>query len=161
MSHTVKKYITLNFDALALRVMARRYVIPDNLYVIILISFQVLKYEDELMSLLHLLHSKALSKRGFSWTGKLLSSLMLTLTHTYPLENKFINPKEWSSEGRPLPSTVMSIKFTLQSQTSGEIIISTGANYLALTRLRSVTIFRQSRYLTRLSYHGMFQMTQS
>ncbi|KAF8168284.1 hypothetical protein B0H34DRAFT_792908 [Crassisporium funariophilum] len=58
----------------------------------------ILKYEDELMSLLHLLHEKALSKRGYSWTGKLLSSLLLTLTHTYPLENKFTNPEEWSSE---------------------------------------------------------------
>lgn len=60
---------------------------------------QVLKYENELMSLIHLLHEKALSKRGYSWTGKLISSLLLTLTHTYPLENKFTNPDEWSSEG--------------------------------------------------------------
>ncbi|CAA7258799.1 unnamed protein product [Cyclocybe aegerita] len=58
----------------------------------------ILPYEDELMSLIHLLHEKALSKRGYSWTGKLLSSLLLTLSHTYPLENKFINPDEWSSE---------------------------------------------------------------
>ncbi|KAF8203239.1 hypothetical protein BJ912DRAFT_842338 [Pholiota molesta] len=58
----------------------------------------ILKYEEELMSLLHLLHQKALSKRGYSWTGKLLSSLLLTLTHTYPLENKFVNPKDWNSE---------------------------------------------------------------
>lgn len=54
------------------------------------------------MGLLHLLHQKALSKRGFSWTGKLLSSLLLTLTHTYPLENKFVNPEEWNSEGKLL-----------------------------------------------------------
>ncbi|KAH9487110.1 Proteasome activator complex subunit 4 [Psilocybe cubensis] len=58
----------------------------------------VLKYQDEMLSLIHLLHEKALSKRGYSWTGKLLSSLLLTLTHTYPLENKFINPHEWTSE---------------------------------------------------------------
>ena len=51
------------------------------------------------MSLIHLLHEKALSKRGYSWTGKLISSLLLTLTHTYPLENKFANPDQWSSEG--------------------------------------------------------------
>lgn len=51
------------------------------------------------MELLHLLHEKALSKRGYSWTGKLLSSLLLTLTHTYPVENKFVGPKEWASEG--------------------------------------------------------------
>lgn len=61
---------------------------------------QVLKYKDQMLSLLHLLHEKALSKRGFSWTGKLISSLLLTLTHTYPLENKFANPAEWSSEGQ-------------------------------------------------------------
>ncbi|KAF9535513.1 hypothetical protein CPB83DRAFT_841889 [Crepidotus variabilis] len=58
----------------------------------------ILKYEEQLMELLHLLHDKALSKRGFSWTGKLLSSLLLTITHTYPLENKFVNPEEWESE---------------------------------------------------------------
>ncbi len=51
------------------------------------------------MELLHLLHEKALSKRGYSWTGKLLSSLLLTLTHTYPVENKFVNPEEWASQG--------------------------------------------------------------
>ncbi|EDR15426.1 uncharacterized protein LACBIDRAFT_301740 [Laccaria bicolor S238N-H82] len=58
----------------------------------------ILKYKKELMSLLHLLRDKAFSKRGFSWAGKLLSSLLLTLTHTYPLENKFVNPEEWSSD---------------------------------------------------------------
>lgn len=28
----------------------------------------------------------------------MLSSTLLTLTHTYPLENKFVNPEEWASE---------------------------------------------------------------
>lgn len=32
-------------------------------------------------------------------SGKLLSSVLLTLSHTYPLENKFVNPEEWASEG--------------------------------------------------------------
>ncbi|KAF8640852.1 hypothetical protein AX17_000500 [Amanita inopinata Kibby_2008] len=57
----------------------------------------LLKYEDEFMSLLHLLREKTFSKRGFSWSGKLLSSMLLTLTHTYPLENKFVNPDDWRS----------------------------------------------------------------
>ncbi|KAJ3576138.1 hypothetical protein NP233_g640 [Leucocoprinus birnbaumii] len=57
----------------------------------------VLKYKDEFISLLRFLRDKTFSKRGYSWTGKLLSSLLLTLTHTYPLENKFVNPEEWSS----------------------------------------------------------------
>ncbi|KAH9982676.1 hypothetical protein BGW80DRAFT_1433981 [Lactifluus volemus] len=39
--------------------------------------------------LLKRLRDKTFSKRGFSWSGKLLSSLLLTLTHTYPLEDKF------------------------------------------------------------------------
>ncbi|KAF5355656.1 hypothetical protein D9756_004216 [Leucocoprinus leucothites] len=58
----------------------------------------VLKYKDEFISLLRFLRDKTFSKRGYSWTGKLLSSLLLTLTHTYPLENKFVNPEEWTSQ---------------------------------------------------------------
>lgn len=58
----------------------------------------VVKYRKRLLALLCLLHDKTRSKRGFSWTGKLISSLLLTLTHTYPLENKFVNPAAWKSE---------------------------------------------------------------
>ncbi|KAK1232607.1 Proteasome activator BLM10 [Marasmius sp. AFHP31] len=58
----------------------------------------VLRHKDTFLSLLKLLHLKTLSKRGYSWTGKLLSSMLLTLTHTYPLENKFVNPDEWNSK---------------------------------------------------------------
>ena len=60
---------------------------------------KVLKYKDELLPLLRRLRDKTFAKRGFSWSGKLLSSLLLTLTHTYPLEDKFVNPKEWHSNG--------------------------------------------------------------
>ncbi|KAJ3811833.1 hypothetical protein F5876DRAFT_38753 [Lentinula aff. lateritia] len=58
----------------------------------------VVKYRNELLSLVQLLHAKTYSKRGFLWTGKFLSSMLLTLTHTYPYENKFVNPEEWESE---------------------------------------------------------------
>ncbi|RDB28522.1 Proteasome activator complex subunit 4 [Hypsizygus marmoreus] len=57
----------------------------------------VLKYKDDLLALFRLLHDRTFSKRGFSWSGKLLCSTLLTLTHTYPLENKFVNPEEWNS----------------------------------------------------------------
>lgn len=60
---------------------------------------QVLAYKDELISLLKLLHEKTFSNRGFAWSGKLLSNTLLTMTHTYPLENKFVNPDEWNSDG--------------------------------------------------------------
>ncbi|KAF8998336.1 hypothetical protein BDZ89DRAFT_1105652 [Hymenopellis radicata] len=58
----------------------------------------LIKYRDEIMSLLQLLQAKTFSKRGYSWTGKMLASMLLTLTHTYPLENKFVNPSEWNSD---------------------------------------------------------------
>ncbi|KAH8120571.1 ARM repeat-containing protein [Phellopilus nigrolimitatus] len=58
----------------------------------------VLKYRAELLDLLRVLRDKTFSKRGYSWSGKLLSSVLLTLTHTYPLENKFVNPDEWASK---------------------------------------------------------------
>ncbi|KAI0724287.1 hypothetical protein C8T65DRAFT_714470 [Cerioporus squamosus] len=56
-----------------------------------------LKYRDQLISLFKVLHEKTFSKRGYSSSGKLLSSTLLTLSHTYPLENKFVNPEEWNS----------------------------------------------------------------
>ncbi|RPD81724.1 hypothetical protein L226DRAFT_527984 [Lentinus tigrinus ALCF2SS1-7] len=56
-----------------------------------------LKYRDQLISLFKILHEKTFSKRGYSSSGKLLSSTLLTLSHTYPLENKFVNPEEWNS----------------------------------------------------------------
>lgn len=59
----------------------------------------VLTYRDRIIPLLQLLRRKTYSQRGFSWSGRLLSSLLLTLTHTYPLEDRFMNPKEWVSDG--------------------------------------------------------------
>ncbi|KAJ7456675.1 hypothetical protein FB451DRAFT_613190 [Mycena latifolia] len=58
----------------------------------------VLAYKDELISLLKLLHDKTFSNRGFAWSGKLLSNTLLTLTNTYPLDSKFVNPDEWNSD---------------------------------------------------------------
>ena len=60
---------------------------------------KTLKYRDQLISLFKVLHEKTFSKRGYSSSGKLLSSTLLTLSHTYPLENKFVNPDEWHSQG--------------------------------------------------------------
>ncbi|KAG1716353.1 hypothetical protein ID866_837 [Astraeus odoratus] len=56
----------------------------------------LLRYKERLLSLLKLLRDKALSKRGFSWSAKLLSSALITLTHTYPTENKFVDPDVWN-----------------------------------------------------------------
>lgn len=58
----------------------------------------ILKHKDQFIPLLKRLRDKTFSKRGFSWSGKLLSSLLLTLTHTYPLEDKFVNREEWDTE---------------------------------------------------------------
>lgn len=58
----------------------------------------LLEYKGELLSLLTLLRDKTFSKRGYNWSGKLLSSALITLTHTYPIENKFVNPEQWNDE---------------------------------------------------------------
>ncbi|KAG1755021.1 uncharacterized protein EDB91DRAFT_1096855 [Suillus paluster] len=58
----------------------------------------LLKYKGELLSLLTLLRDKTFSKRGYTWSGKLLSSALITLTHTYPIDNKFVNPEQWNDE---------------------------------------------------------------
>jgi hypothetical protein len=60
---------------------------------------QALKYRGEILGILRLLHSKCLSKRGFSYTGKLVASVMGTLTQSYPSENRFVNAEEWESQG--------------------------------------------------------------
>ncbi|KAK7694364.1 hypothetical protein QCA50_001550 [Cerrena zonata] len=57
-----------------------------------------LKYKDTLIHLFKALLKKTLAKRGYSSSAKLVSSTLLTLTHTYPLENKFVNPDEWLSD---------------------------------------------------------------
>ncbi|KAF7306649.1 Membrane protein [Mycena indigotica] len=57
----------------------------------------ILPYQDRLIDLLCLLHEHCRSNRGFTWSAKLLSGSLLTLTHTYPLENKFVNQDEWDS----------------------------------------------------------------
>ncbi|KAG1867785.1 hypothetical protein DFJ58DRAFT_859984 [Suillus subalutaceus] len=58
----------------------------------------LLEYKGELLSLLTLLRDKTFSKQGYTWSGKLLSSALITLTHTYPIENKFVNPEQWNDE---------------------------------------------------------------
>ena len=88
-----------------------------------------------MISLLKVLHDKALSKRGYDWTGKLLSSLLLTLTHTYPLENKFVNPEEWQSEGKFQASGQVRVA-NMRFQISSGIIIDTGAKYMPPTKSR-------------------------
>lgn len=85
-----------------------------NLYALMISSkgpssplIQLLTYKDELLSLLKLLHNKTFSKRGYSWSGKLLSSVLLTLTHTYPMENKFVNPDEWKGAGMSMAQNLV------------------------------------------------------
>lgn len=58
----------------------------------------LLVYKGELLSLFTLLRDKTFSKRGYTWSGKLLSSALITLTHTYPIENKFVNPEQWNDK---------------------------------------------------------------
>ena len=79
---------------------ARRYVKEISYMIYADENGQVLKHKGRFIPLFKRLRDKTFSKRGFSWSGKLLSSLLLTLSHTYPLEDKFVNRDEWDSEGK-------------------------------------------------------------
>jgi proteasome activator subunit 4 len=57
----------------------------------------ILPYRQQIKDVLRLLLDKTFSKRGFAWTGRLLFSVLLSCTHTYPLENRWVNPEEWYS----------------------------------------------------------------
>jgi len=57
----------------------------------------ILPYKQQIKDVLRLLLDKTFSKRGFAWTGRLLFSVLLSCTHTYPLENRWVNPEEWYS----------------------------------------------------------------
>lgn len=57
----------------------------------------ILPYKQQIKDVLQLLLDKTFSKRGFAWTGRLLFSVLLSCTHTYPLENRWVNPEEWYS----------------------------------------------------------------
>lgn len=106
--------------------------------------FQILKYQREFIPLLRLLRDKTLSKRGYSWTGKLLSSLLLTLTHTYPLENKFVNPAEWNSKGTWYYKETILCSIFMHIQNSARIIIATGENAILQKTWRSAYLFTNS-----------------
>ncbi|KZT61305.1 hypothetical protein CALCODRAFT_514830 [Calocera cornea HHB12733] len=57
----------------------------------------LLPYKDQLFSLLRLLRDKTFSKHGYTWTGELLSDLLLALSHTYPQNTWFVNRDTWES----------------------------------------------------------------
>ncbi|KAG8823710.1 hypothetical protein FRC18_010687 [Serendipita sp. 400] len=57
---------------------------------------ELLPYKQELKETLMLLVDKTLSKRGYQWGSRLLYSVLLACTNTYPLEDRFVNPDEWN-----------------------------------------------------------------
>lgn len=124
---------------------------------------QVVKYRKRLLALLCLLHDKTRSKRGFSWTGKLISSLLLTLTHTYPLENKFVNPAAWKSEGLSI-ILQEELAETEILQSSRNVTTNIGAGSMSLKK----SLYARSMYvrspvdltLTYTRLPGMFQTTR-
>ncbi|CCA68831.1 hypothetical protein PIIN_02692 [Serendipita indica DSM 11827] len=56
---------------------------------------EILPYKEELKDILNLLVEKAYSKRGYQWASRLLYSILLSCTNTYPLEERFVNVEEW------------------------------------------------------------------
>ncbi|KAF5356022.1 hypothetical protein D9756_004202 [Leucocoprinus leucothites] len=57
----------------------------------------LLKYKDDVISLLSLLVEKAKSERGYTGTGRLITRTLHTLAGVYPLNGHFVNDSEWNN----------------------------------------------------------------
>jgi proteasome activator subunit 4 len=73
---------------------------------------RILPYKDELKDLLRLLLDKTYSKRGYQWASRLLYSILLACTNTYPLDDRFVNVDEWHSPGKYL--FVLEVRYRLE-----------------------------------------------
>jgi proteasome activator subunit 4 len=60
---------------------------------------EILPYKAELKNIMLLLVDKTFSKRGYQWSSRLLYSIILACTNTYPLDDRFVNADEWNSLG--------------------------------------------------------------
>lgn len=60
---------------------------------------EILPYKTELKDIMLLLVDKMYSKRGYQWASRLLYSIILACTNTYPLDDRFVNADEWNSPG--------------------------------------------------------------
>jgi hypothetical protein len=60
---------------------------------------EILPYKAELKDVMLLLVDKTFSKRGYQWASRLLYSIILACTNTYPLDDRFVNADEWNSPG--------------------------------------------------------------
>lgn len=61
---------------------------------------EILVYKQEFMDIIKLLVDKTYSKRGYQWASRLLYSILLACTNTYPLDDRFVNVDEWHSPGK-------------------------------------------------------------
>ncbi|KAF9270517.1 hypothetical protein L218DRAFT_889040 [Marasmius fiardii PR-910] len=57
----------------------------------------LLKYQEQIIGLILLLIDKTKSERGYSSTGQLITRVLYTLVGVYPLDGRFVNGEEWSS----------------------------------------------------------------
>jgi proteasome activator subunit 4 len=60
---------------------------------------EILPYKQEFKDIITLLVDKTYSNRGCQWASRLLYSILLACTNTYPLDDRFVNPDEWNSTG--------------------------------------------------------------
>lgn len=97
----------------------------------ILMTCQLLKHKDDVISLLSLLVEKTKSERGYTGTGRLITRALHTLAGVYPLNGHFVNDEEWEDPSklidmlRPLVLTDDGC-----NQVSELITICTGENFM-------------------------------
>jgi hypothetical protein len=99
---------------------------------------EMLRYKQELKDVIGLLVDKTYSKRGYQWASRMLYSILLACTNTYPLEDRFVNPDEWNS-----PGMVVHHCYSLADHDQHSYILTTrnGGSFMRLGTQRSVTSY--------------------
>jgi proteasome activator subunit 4 len=63
---------------------------------------RLLKYADELVSLLQFMADKCKSERGYTYTGRILSNVLAAMTNFMPSNLRSVDNDLWNSEGMRL-----------------------------------------------------------
>ncbi|KAG8905939.1 hypothetical protein FRB99_007944 [Tulasnella sp. 403] len=56
---------------------------------------ELLRHKDEILDVMNTLR-KAKNERGYSSFGRMVNRILATLTGTYPMENRLVNPRQWN-----------------------------------------------------------------
>lgn len=65
-------------------------------------NLQLLKYRAEIISFLNEVFDRTYSENSWNLCGRLLDRVLANICTTYAVEDRFVNPEVWESEGEPV-----------------------------------------------------------